>query len=60
MTWVDTPDQSDDRDARLVRFLESWRKRLLARHVEDLTGEEFGQLLTLNTVLAYLENTRKP
>lgn len=47
-------------DSRLISFLEDWRKRLLARHPghsERLSEEEFGQLVTLNTVISYVTDS---
>jgi hypothetical protein len=41
----------------VLRFVETWRTRLLARHPYHpalLSDEEFGQLVTLNTVIAYI------
>jgi hypothetical protein len=41
---------------KLLRFLNDWRERLKKVPVENLTEEQFGQLLTLNTVIAFIDN----
>lgn len=40
---------------KLLRFLNDWRDRLKQIPVERLTEEQFGQLLTLNTVIFVIE-----
>jgi len=40
---------------KLLRFLNDWRDRLKKIPVERLTDEQFGQLLTLNTVIYFIE-----
>jgi hypothetical protein len=39
---------------KLLRFLEDWRNRLSARGAQNLSPEELGQLLTLNTIIYYI------
>jgi hypothetical protein len=39
---------------KLLRFLEGWRDRLSARGAQNLSPEELGQLLTLNTIIYYI------
>ncbi len=47
--------------ARIVRFLQDWRSRLVGRlAVTVLSAEESGQLRTLNTVLAYIQEDTSP
>jgi hypothetical protein len=40
---------------KLLRFLNDWRDRLRKVPVAQLTEEQFGQLLTLNTVIDVIE-----
>lgn len=42
----------------LLVFLNNWRNRLVNRPMNHRSDEEFGQLLTLNTILAWLEDHR--
>lgn len=41
---------------QLYNFLWSWRTRLLKTPIEKMTEEQFGQLVTLNTVIAYVDD----
>lgn len=41
---------------RLLRFVTEWRARLVKVPVERLTEEQFGQLLTLNTIISLLQD----
>ena len=40
---------------QLLRFLNDWRGRLVAKSPK-LSDEEFGQLLTINTIIWFIEN----
>lgn len=44
---------------RLLAFLEGWRGRLLAIDVETLPAEQFGQVVTLNTIISYVSDAVK-
>jgi hypothetical protein len=39
---------------KLLKFLEDWRNRLSTRGAQNLSPEELGQLLTLNTIIYYI------
>jgi hypothetical protein len=42
---------------RIFIFLDKWRSRLLKRRqYEQLTDEEIGQLICLNTIIDYVEH----
>lgn len=40
---------------RVLDFCKNWRMRLLAIPVRVLPEEQFGQLVTLNTIIYYIE-----
>jgi len=40
---------------KLLRFLHDWRDRLKKIPIDRLTDEQFGQLLTLNTIIYVIE-----
>jgi hypothetical protein len=45
----------------IVKFCHTWRARLLERRrerAEMLSEEEFGQLVTINTIIAYATDER--
>lgn len=42
--------------ARILRFLQDWRKRLTKVKFENMTEEQMGQLITLNTLIDYAQN----
>lgn len=43
--------------ARALEFCQRWRERILTdRSVERLTDEQMGQLVTLNTIIYFLEH----
>ncbi len=41
---------------RLLAFLNGWRARLLTTPAHDLQPEQFGQLVTLNTIIAWVQD----
>jgi hypothetical protein len=42
---------------QIVKFAESWRERLLAKHHGyELSEEQFGMLTTLNTIIFYAKD----
>jgi hypothetical protein len=43
-------------EERLLKFLEEWRARLLRKPHEHRSDEEFGQLITLNTIIWFIQN----
>lgn len=52
----DKPPPEED---RVLKFANNWRSRLLARHpghVERLSDEGFGQLVTLNTIICFIQH----
>lgn len=40
----------------LLNFLQNWRQRLVKVPIERRADEQFGQLMTLNTIIAYLDD----
>jgi hypothetical protein len=50
------PERTSVESERILKFLTDWRKRLLQTPAEMLTDEEFGQLLTLNTLIYFIQN----
>jgi hypothetical protein len=58
MREVDDQIKPIDKPGRvkLLNFLHGWRERLLQnRGAEDLLPEESGQLITLNTIIYYID-----
>ncbi len=47
----------DPRQARLLKFLNDWRSRLLKDHasLSVLPSEQYGQVVALNTIIYYVE-----
>ena len=50
------PLDADPRVVRLLAMLTRWRDDLLQHRAQVLTEQQFGQLITLNTVLSYVHH----
>lgn len=41
---------------RTLKFLQDWRKRLAKVKIENITEEQMGQLITINTLIEFIEH----